>query len=133
VSALGGDKFPAPAAQVWAAVARLLSTGLNALHPTARYGMLTGGIIGIIVPLLPRMLPEKTHKFIPSATGLGLAMVIQFYNSLSMFLGAAFVLILQKFRPKVADDYVVPVASGIIAGESLMGVAVALLFSFGWI
>lgn len=133
VSVLGGDKFPAPAAQVWAAVARLLSTGLNALHPTARYGMLTGGIVGIIVPLLPRVLPEKTHKFIPSATGLGLAMVIQFYNSLSMFLGAVIVLILQKAKPKVAEDYVVPVASGIIAGESLMGVAVALLFSFGWI
>jgi putative OPT family oligopeptide transporter len=130
-SALGSDKWPAPAAQVWAAVARLLSSGLSALHPTARIGMLTGAIIGIIVPLLPRMLPEKTHRYIPSATGLGLAMVIQFYNSLSMFLGAAIVLVLQKMKPQLAESYVIPVASGIIAGESLMGIIVALLTATG--
>jgi uncharacterized oligopeptide transporter (OPT) family protein len=34
---------------------------------------------------------------------------------------------LQKTSPKTAEEYVVPVSSGIIAGESLMGVAIALL------
>ena len=126
-SYLGGDQFPAPAAQVWKAVAELLSHGLGALHPTARIGMLTGGLIGIIVPLLPRFLPAKTHKFIPSAMGLGLAFVIQFYNSLSMFIGALIALILTKKKPAMADMYIIPVASGIIAGESLMGVTVVLL------
>jgi putative OPT family oligopeptide transporter len=130
-ASLGSDKWPAPAAQVWAAVARLLSTGLSALHPTARLGMLTGGIIGIIVPLLPRMLPEKYHKFCPSATGLGLAMVIQFYNSLSMFIGAVIATLLQKKKPVFGEMYIIPVASGIIAGESLMGIAVALLTAGG--
>jgi len=126
-SYLGGDKFPAPAAQVWKAVAELLSRGLGALHPTARIGMVTGGLIGIILPLLPRFLPKKTHVFIPSAMGLGLAFVIQFFNSLSMFIGAVIALILTKKRPAMADMYIIPVASGIIAGESLMGVTVALL------
>ena len=130
-SVLGGDKWPAPAAQVWKAVAELLSNGLNALHPTARIGMLTGGIIGIILPLLPRYLPQKMHKFIPSAMGLGLAFVIQFYNSLSMFIGATIALILQKKKPAVADTYVIPVASGLIAGESLMGIVIALLMASG--
>ena len=125
-SVLGGDKWPAPAAQVWKAVAELLSNGLSALHPTARIGMLTGGIIGIILPLLPRMLPQKAHKFIPSAMGLGLAFVIQFYNSLSMFIGATIVLLLGKKKPAMADTYVIPVASGLIAGESLMGIVIAL-------
>jgi len=32
-----------------------------------------------------------------------------------------------KWRPKLAERYTVPVSSGIIAGESLMGVAIALL------
>ncbi len=126
-SYLGSDQFPAPAAQVWKAVAELLSQGLGALHPTARMGMLTGGLIGIILPLLPRFLPEKTHKFIPSAMGLGLAFVIQFFNSLSMFIGAVIALVLTKKKPAMADMYIIPVASGIIAGESLMGVTVALL------
>ena len=42
--ALGGDRFPAPAAQVWEKVARLLSSGIDALHPSARWGMLIGGL-----------------------------------------------------------------------------------------
>ena len=130
-SVLGGDKWPAPAAQVWKAVAELLSNGLGALHPTARIGMLTGGLIGILLPLLPRMLPQKIHKFIPSAMGLGLAFVIQFYYSLSMFIGATIVLLLQKKKPLLAEAYVIPVASGIIAGESLMGIVIALLMAAG--
>jgi OPT family oligopeptide transporter len=133
VGDLGSDKWPAPAAQVWAAVARLLSSGLGALHPSARWGMVIGGLIGIILPLLPRFLPEKTHKFIPSATGVGLAFVIQFFNSLSMFIGALIALILEKKRPVFGETYIVPVASGIIAGESLMGITVALLTAAGWI
>jgi putative OPT family oligopeptide transporter len=130
-SYLGGDKFPAPAAQVWKAVAELLSNGLSALHPTARIGMVTGGLIGIILPLLPRFLPKKMHVFIPSAMGLGLAFVIQFYNALSMFIGAVIALVLTKKKPAMADMYIIPVASGIIAGESLMGVTVALLQNLG--
>jgi uncharacterized oligopeptide transporter (OPT) family protein len=40
-------------------------------------------------------------------------------------------LALEKFKPKVAADYVVPVASGVIAGESIMGIIVALLAASG--
>jgi uncharacterized oligopeptide transporter (OPT) family protein len=44
-----------------------------------------------------------------------------------MFIGALLTLWLTRSRPKTADAYVIPVASGIIAGESLMGVAIAFL------
>ena len=88
--------------------------------------MLIGCLIGIAIPLLEKYLPEKFRKFIPSATGLGLAMVIPFYNSLSMFIGACIATYLEKKHKQMSDDYVVPVASGIIAGESLVGVAIAL-------
>ncbi len=125
-SVLGGDQWPAPSAQVWAKVAELLKDGFSALHPTAQLGMLIGCLIGIAIPLLEKYLPEKFRKFIPSATGLGLAMVIPFYNSLSMFIGACIATYLEKKHKQMSDDYVVPVASGIIAGESLVGVAIAL-------
>ena len=124
-AALGTDRWPAPAAQVWAAVARLLSTGLSALHPTARAGLVIGGLIGLLLPTLSRVAP-KANRFIPSATGLGLAMVIPFYNSLSMFLGALIVLILTARKPALAEKYVIPVSSGVIAGESLFGVAITV-------
>ncbi len=124
-SALGSDQWPAPSAQVWAAVAKLLSNGVHSLHPAARMGMLAGGIAGIIIPILELAFPRH-RKYIPSAMGIGLAMVIPFWNSLSMFLGGLTALILEKKAPKTAGKYIIPVSSGIIAGESLMGVAIAL-------
>ncbi|MCX5795071.1 MAG: OPT/YSL family transporter [Elusimicrobia bacterium] len=127
---LGSDKWPAPSAQIWAAVARLLANGFEALHPTARWGLLIGALLGILIPTLERLFP-KYHKFIPSAMGLGLAFVIPFYNVLSMFIGAAITTVLEVKKPALADKYVVTVASGFIAGESLLGVAIALLFATG--
>ncbi|MDD5629993.1 MAG: OPT/YSL family transporter, partial [Elusimicrobia bacterium] len=127
---LGTDKWPAPSAQVWAAVAKLLANGFSALHPTARWGLLIGGLLGILIPTLERLFP-KYHKFIPSAMGLGLAFVIPFFNALSMFIGAAITTVLEAKKPETAEKYVVTVASGFIAGESLVGVAIALLAAAG--
>ncbi len=129
-SVLGTEQWPAPAAQVWRGVAELLAKGVAALHPTARVGLVVGSLVGILIPVLELAFP-KAKKYIPSATGLGLAFTITGYYSVSMFIGALGVLALQKAKPKVAEEYVVPVSSGIIAGESLIGVLIALLVVAG--
>lgn len=56
-----------------------------------------------------------------------LAFTINGFNSVSMFAGACIALWLSKSKPKVHEKYTVPVSSGIIAGESLMGVVIALI------
>ena len=76
--------------------------------------------------MLETALP-KYRKFIPSPTGLGLAFTINGFNSVSMFFGAALAVGFAKWKPKAAEQYTIPVSSGIIAGESLMGVAIAIL------
>jgi len=126
VQVLGGEKWPAPAALVWRGVAELLAKGVNALHPTARIGLLVGSIVGIVLPLLEMAFP-KAKKFIPSATGLGLAFTFNGFNSVSFFIGSVIALILSKKAPKIHEKFTVPVSSGIIAGESLMGVLIAFL------
>jgi uncharacterized oligopeptide transporter (OPT) family protein len=123
---LGTEKWPAPAALVWRGVAELLAKGVGALHPTARIGLLVGSVLGLILPMLELKFP-RYKKYIPSATGLGLAFTINGFNSVSMFIGAAIALWLSKARPKVHEKFTVPVSSGIIAGESLMGVVIALI------
>jgi uncharacterized oligopeptide transporter (OPT) family protein len=125
-SVLGTEKWPAPAAQVWRGVAELLAKGLGSLHWTARWGLLVGSAIGIILPLLERAFP-KHKKYLPAPTGLGIAFTINGFNSISMFLGACVALWLSKAKPKINEEYTVPVSSGIIAGESLLGVTIAII------
>jgi uncharacterized oligopeptide transporter (OPT) family protein len=104
-----------------------LAKGVGALHESAQWGIVIGGLLGIVLPILERFTAANLRKFMPSATGLGLAMVIPFFNSLGMFIGALIALALEKTKAKQATSFIVPVASGIIAGESIMGIIVALL------
>ncbi|MDO9022455.1 MAG: OPT family oligopeptide transporter [Deltaproteobacteria bacterium] len=129
---LGSDRFPAPSAQVWRGVAEVLARGVHSLHPTARWAMLVGALIGVALPLLELTFP-KHKKYMPSAMGLGLALVIPAFNSVSMFIGAVLAALWMKRNERRAEAYTIPIASGIIAGESLMGVAVALLAASGYL
>jgi uncharacterized oligopeptide transporter (OPT) family protein len=126
VDLLGTERWPAPAALVWRGVAELLAKGVGALHPTARIGLAIGATLGILLPLLEIWFP-KQRKFIPSATGLGLAFTFNGFNSISFFIGASLAMWFKKVRPQLAEHYTIPVSSGIIAGESLVGVVIALL------
>ena len=58
---------------------------------------------------------------------MGLAFTINGFNSISMFIGACLALFLSKYAKDWHERYTVPVSSGIIAGESLMGVVIALV------
>ncbi len=128
---IGTPAVPAPAAISWEAVARVLSGGLSHLDPTARTLLAAGATLGIVMVLVERALPAKVRPFFPSAVGFGLAFTLQFSNSLAMFLGAVIALGLERWRPKLAERYTVPVSSGIIAGESLIGIAIKALARFG--
>jgi OPT family oligopeptide transporter len=124
-SVLGGNQFPAPAAQTWKAVAEAMSRGLETLHPVKIWSIVIGGIVGIILPLSAKLFP-RYEKWIPSAAGLGLAWTFQWFTALQFFLGAVIGYAFQEARPKESEEYTFPVASGIIAGGSLM--AVLLIF-----
>lgn len=126
-SVLGSDKFPAPAAQTWAGVARLLGNGLESLDPTMRWAILIGALVGLLIPVLERALPAKLRPFVPSAMGLGLSFTIPFWNSLSFFVGGLIGWVLERKRPKLAEEYMIPTASGVVAGESLVGVGVTVV------
>jgi OPT family oligopeptide transporter len=120
-SVLGSDQFPAPAALTWRAVAIALSKGFDALGPVKTWSMVVGGLVGIALPLLAKLFP-KQEKWIPSAAGVGLAWTFHWYYSLLFFLGALISYGFEKGAPQQAKEYTFPVASGIIAGGSLMGV-----------
>jgi putative OPT family oligopeptide transporter len=120
-SVLGTDRFPAPAAQTWRAVALALSHGLASLGALKAWSIAIGSLVGIVLTVLPRILPRHA-KWMPSAAAVGLSWTFHWYYSLLFLIGAVFGEGVKMRRPEWSKDYTFPVASGIIAGGSLMGV-----------
>lgn len=122
------EAFNSPATTMWHAVAEALSTGITTIPESARWAIVLGALVGIALPLTESIFP-KARRFLPSSMGLGLAFVISFSNSLGFFLGA---LIAERWvgrNPKAYEEKIVPLASGAIAGESLVSAAYAMLNS----
>lgn len=122
---LGTDQFPAPAAQTWSAVAIALGQGLSSLEPVKLWLIFAGGVVGVMFTLAPVLLPEY-ERYLPSASAFGLAWVFHWYYGLLFFLGALVALLVEKRQPKLAEELTLPVASGVVAGGSLMGVVLVL-------
>ena len=127
---LGTEQFPAPAAQTWAAVAVALSKGLSALEPIKLWLIAAGSLIGVALTVAPQLFP-RFESYLPSAAGFGLAWVFQWHYGLLVFLGALLAAGIERRRPDLASEFTFPVASGIIAGGSLMGVVLVLLANGG--
>jgi uncharacterized oligopeptide transporter (OPT) family protein len=121
--------FPAPAAHMWLATARVMTRGVSTLHPLVRQAIVVGAVAGVVLTLLER-LPARMQRWIPSATGLGMGFVFPFQYPLSFFLGALVAWIWARRSAAHAETYAVPLASGVIAGASLMGVVVTTLNNF---
>ena len=120
---IGSDEFPSPAAQTWSAVAQALSKGLEALEPVKIWSIVIGGAVGIVFAVLPVIFP-KWQKYLPSASGFGLAWIFQWYYGVLFFMGAVIAWGFQKKWPMKAEEFTYPVASGVMAGGALMGVAI---------
>jgi uncharacterized oligopeptide transporter (OPT) family protein len=119
------EKYPLPATRTWEAVARVLSQGLDALPMSARIAILVGSMIGVVLPILERLFP-KARPWLPSAMGLGLGWVVFFSNALAFTIGAIVAWLWSCIHKRTHDMFYVPVASGLVAGESLMKAILAM-------
>ncbi|TAH37448.1 MAG: OPT family oligopeptide transporter [Planctomycetota bacterium] len=119
-------QFAAPSAHQWRVVAELFQTGIENLHPMARQGILWGLIAGAVLIVLELALP-KQRRWLPSATGVGLGFILPFSNPLAFALGALGAWIYHVADRKQAELRTIPIASGLIAGESLVGITAAAL------
>ena len=124
-------EWPAPAVATWKAVAEGLSGGLSSLPPSAVGAIAIAAPLGFAFALAERMLPPHLARFVPSAPALGLAFVIPAWNSISLFLGAVAAALFQRAFPTLAPRYTLPVAAGLVAGESLMGIVTVAINVLG--
>jgi uncharacterized oligopeptide transporter (OPT) family protein len=130
VSLFTSDLMPMPGAQVWKAVAELLAKGFSSIHPTARWAMLLGGLLGVAMEWANLKLKGR---FPLSGVGVGLATVVQFPDVLSMSTGALFFWLMgRRLKPgggahKVLVENRETLCAGIIAGGALIGIILILL------
>jgi uncharacterized oligopeptide transporter (OPT) family protein len=102
----------------------------STLPPYAMTATIIGLIIGLIITLLEAFGPAKLKAYLPSVTGLGIAFVVNCFDSLAMMIGAILAYVLLKTAPKIEERYNVAASSGIIAGASIAGL---LLIAFSQI
>jgi len=118
------EEWPAPAVATWKVVAETLSEGLGSVPVSALWAVAIAGAIGVLGAWLQH---RFAPRWLPNFPALGLAMVIPASISITMFLGSMVAKLLERYRPSMAQRFVIAAASGLIAGESLTGVARALI------
>ncbi len=118
--------FDAPAAATWKAVADVFQHGFGSMHPMHLQLIWWGLGIGVLMVCLEQIMPRQRSR-LPSATGFGFGMIFGFQYAILMLIGALAAAAWSRSSKKSAEDYLVPVAGGLIAGYTLLAVVVALL------
>ena len=118
------EEWPAPAVATWKVVAETLNTGLGSIPVSALWAVTIGGVSGILGAWLQH---RCSPRWMPNMPALGLAMVIPASISITMFLGSLIGRLLTRYQATAAQRFLIAAASGLIAGESIVGVARAIL------
>jgi len=120
------DEWPAPAVASWKAVAEVFQEGFSAMPVGAVDAMIWAGALGVLLAVMEKTLPKRGRPWVPSPASMGLAFVIPAYNSISVFIGGVAALIAARVAKTWSGRFVVVLAAGLIAGESLTGVGLAV-------
>jgi uncharacterized oligopeptide transporter (OPT) family protein len=124
---IGPQGLSSPISVKWAGFAELLTKGLDALPP----GCLVGLVIGIAVGIGLTLLAEKYTDVVPSPSAIGIGMLIPASVLMTFILGGVGQFVWARVSPRSEKDFRVPLASGLIAGEAILAVVLAILAATG--
>jgi OPT family oligopeptide transporter len=124
-----GKEFTGPAVQAWRAMAKILSEGFATMPAGAGLAALAAGALGILLTLATRV--KRIAPYLPSPVALGIALLIPGYYAVAIWLAALLVWAWKRRRPEQMANYSSSIASGLIAGEAITMVVVAVLLIAG--
>jgi len=125
---LTSTALPMPTALQWKVMGDVVAQGLSALPPGALRAVLAASAVGIVLATAEE---TRARRFVPPAVAVGIGALVPFDYSLTIACGGAVVVVGGRFWPRLRAGSAAVTAAGLIAGDSLVGVAVALLRSFG--
>jgi uncharacterized oligopeptide transporter (OPT) family protein len=125
---LGTERLPAPTAISWRATAEAVRNGLASLPPHAT----TSGVAGLLVgALLALGGSRRWGKHLPSPAAMGIAFLTPASVSLAVAAGALLAGGARRLRPSLDQESLISMAAGGMAGESIMGVIIAIALVTG--
>lgn len=122
------DGFVPAISAKWYGFAKILSKD-GAIAESAMWALGIGVALGILFTVLENNPRRKT--WVPSPTGIGIGMLVPAAYVTTMFVGAVMAWFVQRNAKRGEDGWVVPLASGFIAGEALIAVIMAVLLATG--
>jgi len=113
-------QLTSPISNKWAGFAQILKDGASALPTSALYALVIFSVLGIVLTVIESK--ASLRKYVPSPTGIGIGILVPFSVVFTMFLGGIAGYVWEKKLKASADVYLLPLASGLIAGEALVAV-----------
>jgi uncharacterized oligopeptide transporter (OPT) family protein len=119
---VGEHGLSAPTAVKWAGFAEILSKGFGALPPGCFVAFLIATTVGVLLTV-----GEQRWKSLPSASAVGLGMLLPGIAILMMVIGGIIEAIWRRLSPKSGDEVIIPLGAGFIAGEAILAVIIPIL------
>jgi len=124
-----GGELSSPTSVRWVGFAKILSKGFSALPPSALIALAVGAGLGILFTVLEQR--KEWRAWVPSPTGIGIGMLVPASAVATIFLGGVIDFAWKKRNAQHAENYLIPVASGFIAGDALVAVILPILYVLG--
>lgn len=118
---LGGEGLTAPTGIKLANMAVLLSRGFDALPQYALAATIVGVLGGIVIAVVQAKSRAAWVGWIPNVAAFGFALILPGDLNIPIAAGGIAGWFWMKLSPRTYDQYLLTVASGMIAGEAVLG------------
>jgi uncharacterized oligopeptide transporter (OPT) family protein len=125
---IGSAALPSPPAMSWKATADVVKGGISGMAAGAPLAALVAALAGVLLTWLER---GRFARFVPSAIGLGVGIIIPVQVSAGIALGALLFAAVRRGAPGWSEQHGAPLAAGLITGEGLMALVYASLLLSG--
>jgi uncharacterized oligopeptide transporter (OPT) family protein len=125
-TALATERMPAASALSWRATSEAVAGGFSHLPP---HGLRAAGLafaVGLVLSTLGR---ARWGRYLPSPVAVGIAFITPLSMSATFLLGALAIVVLRRRLPSFTDSDAHALGAGALAGESIVGVLIAILTS----
>ncbi|MBC7974465.1 MAG: OPT/YSL family transporter [Myxococcales bacterium] len=116
-----------PISNKWAGFAQILKDGVSSLPTSAFYALIVCSLLGVVLTVLESN--ARLKRFVPSPTGIGIGIIVPFSVVSTMCLGGLLGALWERTSRATAAVYMLPLASGLIAGEAMVAVLASIFLA----